>query len=62
MKKRLLTDGVVLSVLHMVNDGYAAIFIFISYILMFMAKSYVWVLLAFLVGSLGFFLQEPKKN
>ena len=62
MKKRLLTDGVVLSALHMVNDGYVAIFIFISYILMFMAKSYVWVLIAFLVGSLGLFLQEPKKN
>ena len=114
MKRKLLTDGVILSALHMVNDGYvaclplflpfitqdinitlsqagflggilhfsgvvlafpaaflgtylgsfhtlgyAAIFIFISYILMFMAKSYVWVLLAFLVGSLGFGVFHP---
>lgn len=114
MKRKLLSDGFVLSALHMVNDGYvaclplflpfitqdisitlsqagflggilhfsgvvlafpaaflgtylgsfhtlgyAAIFIFISYILMFMAKSYVWVLLAFLVGSLGFGVFHP---
>ena len=114
MRKRLLTDGFVLSALHMVNDGYvaclplflpfitqdinitlsqagflggilhfsgvvlafpaaflgtylgsfhtlgyAALFIFASYILMFMAKSYVWVLLAFLVGSLGFGVFHP---
>ena len=114
MRKRLLTDGFVLSALHMVNDGYqaclplflpfitqdisitlsqagflggilhfsgvvlafpaaflgtylgsfhtlgyAAIFIFISYILMFMSKSYVLVLLAFLVGSLGFGVFHP---
>lgn len=114
MRRKLLTDGVVLSVLHMVNDGYvaclplflpfitqdisitlsqagflggilhfsgvvlafpaaflstylgsfhtlgyAAIFIFISYILMFLAKSYVWVLVAFLVGSLGFGVFHP---
>ncbi|MBO6058948.1 MAG: MFS transporter, partial [Bacteroidaceae bacterium] len=39
--------------------GYAAIFIFISYILMFMSKSYVLVLLAFLVGSLGFGVFHP---
>ena len=114
MRKRLLTDGFVLSALHMVNDGYvaclplflpfitqdinitlsqagflggilhfsgvvlafpaaflgtylgsfhtlgyAALFIFASYILMFMAKSYAWVLLAFLVGSLGFGVFHP---
>ena len=114
MKRKLLSDGVILSALHMVNDGYvaclplflpfikedisitlsqagflggilhfsgvvlafpaaflgtylgsfhtlgyAAIFVFISYILMFMAKSYVWVLLAFLVGSLGFGVFHP---
>ena len=114
MRRKLLTDGVVLSALHMVNDGYvaclplflpfmtqdinitlsqagflggilhfsgvvlafpaaflgtylgsfhtlgyAAIFVFISYIMMFMAKSYVWVLLAFLVGSLGFGVFHP---
>lgn len=114
MRKKILTDGFVLSALHMVNDGYvaclplflpfiqedisitlsqagflggilhfsgvvlafpaaflgtylgsfhtlgyAAIFVFISYILMFMAKSYAWVLIAFLVGSLGFGVFHP---
>lgn len=39
--------------------GYAALFTFVSYMLMFMAKSYVWILAAFLVGSLGFGVFHP---
>ncbi|MCQ2603767.1 MAG: MFS transporter [Spirochaetia bacterium] len=113
-KKRLISDGAVLSALHMVNDGYlaclplflpfisesiaislsqagflgsvlhlssillafpaaflgarlgsfhtlgyAALFTFLSYILMFFARNYDWILAAFLAGSLGFGVFHP---
>lgn len=114
MKKLRITDGFVLSGLHMLNDGYlaclplflpfirddipislsqagflgsilnfssivlafpsaylgaclgsfhalgfAALFIFISYLTMFLAQSYTLVLVAFLAGSIGFGVFHP---